>query len=258
MSQSAFDYWAGKHPKQAAGLSWVSRDIDGDRIPEALVEGPGGIRAVNGWQLKPSKARYTQPTWEGRGEAMVARRKEYYDEDLKDIYKQFGELVVKRVFDRIYAKGEAPLAYKKNHEPVINNKTGQHIRRGYSFFTKNVVKVVAGNDLDTTMLREYAEDAERQFPGCMTEEALPDGSWRRDGPRKAAVSKLHKSKEYKQRLRADLTKFVNEPQLGDILVADAIKRAVAVSQGAAAGFVEQAGLEDAKSSVEQQAASGGI
>jgi hypothetical protein len=117
-------------------MAFREEDIDGLNVPEALVSRGDDVLAVNGWQLTPRKAKYQQPTWAGRGQVAVQRRFDYYDEDLNDICKKFGDMVVKHIFQMLYpGKDQGPLAYRKDHSAVISATTGQQVHRPYSTIT---------------------------------------------------------------------------------------------------------------------------
>jgi hypothetical protein len=199
MSPTGFDQWKRKHPKVSAQYAYAEEDIDGDQIPEAIVRRGEHIVGVNGWELKPSRARYERATeyprmlqdgriegvtdlWDSRARGRVAHNALFYDEDLKDIRKEFGKLVVKPVFDSMYGK-----------EGVLVK--GQ--KRTSSYFTKQVIKLLAENELDGELLQKYAADASRRFPGSDDPEQFPE-------QRKAALAMLHHSKEFKQVLKSRL------------------------------------------------------
>jgi hypothetical protein len=234
MSQPAFDYWKSRHPKTSAGLSFASRDIGGDNVPEALVTGGDGTTiAVNGWQLRPSRAKYTQPTWAAQGAVRVAHRQEYYDEDLKSIYKQFGKMVVGRAFAAvIHDRGPVP-ATRKNGEPIHNAK-GKQTFRGYSYFSKNVAKVLVGNELDRKMLEAYAADVDRypQFAGWHAGDDWATKLAVKDSAVAKAAAFLRRSRAYKQELKAKLMEVIQQPN--DEAVCLAIMGLVGVDRGTVA------------------------
>jgi hypothetical protein len=226
MSEASFDYWKGKHPKTAAGLSFTSRDIDGDEVPEALVQGAdGSIVAVNGWQLRPSKAKYTQSSWATQGAARVAHRQEYYDEDLKSIYKQFGKLIVEDAFAAVVKELGPVLAYRKNGQPITNTK-GEQVHRGYSHYSKTVAKIAAGNKLDKEMMGEYAAsiDQDPQFAGWR--QGFPETLAIKESPAAKAAAYLRRSKEYKQKLKQRLEEVIQNPDEREIVAA--VKSAVGI------------------------------
>jgi hypothetical protein len=228
MSQASFDYWKGKHPKAAAGLSFTSRDIDGDGIQEALVAGPGGTIAVNGWQLRPSKAKYTQPSWAAQGVARVQHRVDYYDQDLKSIYKQFGKLIVEKAFAAVIGEHGAIPATRKNGSPIYNAK-GEQTYRGYSHYSKQVAKILVGNELDKKMMAMYADSINRlpQFAGWT--EGFPESLANKESPAAKAAAYMRRSKEYKQELMAKLTEVIQQPN--DEAVRAAIIAAVGIDSG---------------------------
>jgi hypothetical protein len=200
MSATGFNRWAGKHPKISEQYTYEDTDIDDDGIPEAIVKRAGNIVGVNGWELKPSRANYERDRvyrgvlpsgepgeqtdlWSSRAQAKIARNARFFDEDLKDIRKRFGKQVVKPVFAQMFGKDGAMVKGAK---------------RTASYFTKQVIKLLVENELDTELLEKYARDVDQGFRGWRE---VPDA-------RKAAVATLHHSKEFKQVLKQRLDQIL--------------------------------------------------
>jgi hypothetical protein len=255
MSQPAFDYWKSRHPKTAAGLSFASRDIDGDEVPEAVVSsGDGSIFAVNGWQLKPSRAQYTQPTWRQQGAARVAHRQEYYDEDLKSIYKQFGKMVVKDAFAELVKEIGPIKATRKDGSQIMNSK-GEPTYRGYSHYSKNVAKLLVGNELDKRLLDAYADSINQypQFAGWNAHGVVDLAV--KDSPAAKAAAFLRRSKEYKQQLKRGLGAVIEHPNKSAVIMA--IKGLIGVDQGTIRREAVQLAEMDDIPALAQTAESGG-
>jgi hypothetical protein len=231
MSQASFDYWKGKHPKTARGYTFASEDIDGDQIPEALVRGADdSILAVNGWQLKPSKAKYTQPTWETQGEARVQHRQEYYDEDLKSIYKQFGKAVVEDAFAAVIKElGRGPISATRKDGSAIRNAKGEQVYRGYSYYSKNVAKILVGNEVDKELMQKYAGSIDQypQFAGW--KQGFPESLANKESPAAKAAAYLRRSREYKQELKSGLGAMIAHQD--PTIVRNAVKAAIGIDRG---------------------------
>jgi hypothetical protein len=196
----AFDRWKQKHPKSTAQHGFRQEDLDHDGTDERVVYRGDEIVGVNGWELRPSRAKYDyQSAWatvnpdgspNGNADIFTARTSQriaykhrYEDEGgMKDIVKEFGKIAIKPTFNRI---------------------TGGKIDRGggkfiyANAFYKPAVKVLVGNALDQEMAQRFGV-------------ALGDG-----GKGDNVRNQLHRSKIYKQELKRRLHAYMVKVRDGD-------------------------------------------